>query len=474
MPEGRRRGPGARAGAGASPAGPQAFADPPRPIAAGARRTAGQPGRSAGSRLTSGAARRRAAGRGAPRGGRGTGRATWRRAPPPVRDGLRARPAGPALVAAAAPAWRSSARIICDCAAFSRGRLASSTARRSAKSSVCAAAARSAASWPAISRASARAASSAPDCAMPARWPSIAPSRASSAARPASRWPCSSVSCSAMAAKGCATLPSPSTARSAARPAATSPLRPLQRLEPDPEAVEHGPRVAPLDLGELRLQRREPGEDRLGRRVLLGVEPGELLGDLGEGVLRRLVEPGLHRVEPRGEAVERRPGVAPLDLGEPRLQRRQPGEDRLGRGVLLGVKAGELLGNLREGVLRRLVEPGLQRVEPGGEAVERRLRAGDLGRELGETGFERREPGQDGLGGGVLLGVEPGELLGDLGEGVLRRLVEPGLHRLEPRGEAVEHRPRVARLPARRAAPPAARAGRGPSRSSRPSGRRAG
>ena len=53
--------------------------------------------------------------------------------------------------------------------------------------------------------------------------PSIAASRASTAASAASFWAWSRVSCSAMAAKGCATLPSPRTARSAARPAATSP-----------------------------------------------------------------------------------------------------------------------------------------------------------------------------------------------------------------------------------------------------------
>ena len=177
---------------------------------------------------------------------------------------------------AAAPAWRSSARIICDCAAFSRGRLASSTARRSAKSSVCAAAARSSASWSAISRASARAAASAspaPAAARPSR--RAAPRAARAAPRPPRGGVLLGVEPGELLGDGGEGLRHVAVAehraqrREARRHLA---LGPVQRLEPHREVVERGAGSASASaatcgasasqLGELRLERRQPGEDR--------------------------------------------------------------------------------------------------------------------------------------------------------------------------------------------------------------------
>ena len=177
-------------------------------------------------------------------------------------------------------------------------------------------------------------------------------------------------------------------------------------------------RVAAVDLGKLGFQRREAGEHRLHRRVLLGVEPGQLLGDLRERSLARRLE----RREPGGEAVERALRIAARELGEFRLQRREAGEHRLHRRILLGVEPGQLLGDLRErGFARRLerrepvAERGPDRVqrldprlEPFGEALDLRLRVA-----RGEPGLERADPAGELFGQRLLLGVQPGELLAE-------------------------------------------------------------
>ena len=300
-------------------------------------------------------------------------------------------------------------------------------------------------------------------------------------------------------------------------------------------------------LGELRLQRREPREDRLDGGVLLGIEPGQLLGDLRKGVLRRRVEPAPACASSRAA----KPSSAALriarsrQLGELRLQRREPGEDRLDGRVLLGIEPGQLLGDLRKGVLHRRVEPRLHApraapAKPSSAALGRRSRASSSassrlqrrqpredrlgrarpsGRRAGsaarrspqrgsppasssracmrlaaarrsrrappcgsraasssaEPRLQRREPGEDRLDGGVLLGVEPGELPEISAKGFSAGASSRDCRRLEPRREAVERRLAgrgVCR--ARRAWPPAARAGRRPSRRWCPSGHRAG
>ena len=261
---------------------------------------------------------------------------------------------------------------------------------------------------------------------------------------------------------------------------------------------------------------------RLHGGVLLGVEPGELVGNLRERALARGLEglqPRLHTLEAGGEAIEQRRRIEPvepaLDRIDLRLERTEPGEDGLHRGILLAVEPGELVRDLREGVLaRRLqrsdpvgerggaglrggpeaVEPAFQPgkccrgiaglhlarqpVEPVGErlrkgrpvgldrrdaGVERPGRAGGAahvvqhagglggaraqGRELllqtrkrrgtgrgrgldaGDPRLERAELLEHDLHGGVLLGVEPGELVGNLAEGIALR----GLERTQPR-----------------------------------------
>ncbi len=225
-----------------------------------------------------------------------------------------------------------------------------------------------------------------------------------------------------------------------------------QALEPDLDRGQRRLRVAgregALEVDEPSLDRREPREDRLDGGVLLGVEAGELAGDLRHRALAVLQRP-----EPVAEAIEagldrgqRRLRVASRQLGEPGLQRREPREDRLDRGVLLGVELRQLPGDLRDGALAVLQrpEPVAKAFEAGLDAGQRRLRV--AGRQLGQPGLQRREPREDRLDGGVLLGIEPGQLPGDLGEGVLGALDrrEPALQRLQPLGEAVEKRARVA------------------------------
>ena len=169
--------------------------------------------------------------------------------------------------------------------------------------------------------------------------------------------------------------PPPLLASSAAPRAAARSRRapPVDRPRPGPPALVTCERQ-PLDLGELRLQGRQPGEHRLDRGVLLGVEPGQLLADLPKGFSSaRRREAALRSASSRApKPLERAPRVASSSTSASFASSgRQPGEHRLGRGVLLRVEPGQLLGDLREGVLRRRVEAGLQRVEAGGEAVER-------------------------------------------------------------------------------------------------------
>ena len=151
------------------------------------------------------------------------------------------------------------------------------------------------------------------------------------------------------------------------------------------------------------------------------------------GLQRRdpVLELGLQARDPGG-------GVAGLDperqLAEAGLQRLQPGEHRLDRGILAGMEPGELLGHLgqRVGGLQRR-DPGLQRgaglVDAGGEPVE-----GGGGVAGGEALLQRGDPGEHGLGHRILLGVEPGQAVGELGHGILGRRLQPGDARLQRRG----------------------------------------
>ena len=256
-----------------------------------------------------------------------------------------------------------------------------------------------------------------------------------------------------------------------------------------PSRAACGSRVS--DLGELRLQRREPGEDRLDGGVLLGIEPGELLGDLREGVLGRLQcrdlarQPGLggricglcrrkplHKPVERGFRVlcrqralqHREPRQRAVDLGNPRLDRRQPPQHRLHARVLLGVEPGQLLGDLPErgaagGGILEGGEAGLQRsthvIEPPREplgqrrGILRRLRLLEP-----RHAFHRR------LGEGVLLGVQSREPFGQHRHRALARGLEGGeadlerrrvrdlarTHLVEPRLEPLEQRARLGRL----------------------------
>ena len=239
-------------------------------------------------------------------------------------------------------------------------------------------------------------------------------------------------------------------------------------LEPFGEAVEKRGRIRPgealVEFHEPRLQRLQPGEDGLHRRILLGIEPGQLVRDLGEGVFLGLQrgQPALqrtaHRFQPLGEAGEgdRRvlSGEAAVDFAQAGLQRLEPGEDRLHRRVLLGIEAGQLVGDVGEGILARGLQLGdaaFQRaahgLQPLGETVEERgrIRPGEAAVEVGEAGLQRLQPGEHRLDRGVLLRIEAGQLVGDVGEGAVLGLDlgKAALHRVQPLGEAVEERPGV-------------------------------
>ena len=225
-------------------------------------------------------------------------------------------------------------------------------------------------------------------------------------------------------------------------------------------------------LGELRLQRRQPGEDRLDRGVLLGVEPGQLLGDLGERVLRRPRSSATRPCTASSRSAKRSSAAAGRGASisaELRLQRRQPGEAPSRPWRPSGRRAGSAARRSpRTGSPPASIAATRPCTASSRSAKRSRAApAGERGLELGELRLQRREPGEDRLDGRVLLGVEPGQLLGDLRERVLRRRVERrALHRVEPLGEAVER----GAGRGRRGRPRARRCGRPAPRPARPSG----
>ena len=224
-------------------------------------------------------------------------------------------------------------------------------------------------------------------------------------------------------------------------------LRPFERphpalhgLQPLGEAIERPLRI---DLGEPRLQRRQPRHQRLHRRILLREDPGQPLGDLRHRVLRPFERPhpALHGLQPLGEAIER---ALRVDLGEPCLQGRQPRHQRLHRRILLREDPGQSLADLRHRVIRPFERPhpALHGLQPLGEAIERALRV-----DLGEPCLQRRQPRHQRLDRGVLLAVEVGQPLGNLGRrpaGAFERR-HPARDPFQPLGEAVQRPLRIGR-----------------------------
>ena len=191
-----------------------------------------------------------------------------------------------------------------------------------------------------------------------------------------------------------------------------------------------------LQRGEPRLQRRQPGAQRLGA----GLERRHLPGEPGERrrVLRQRLQPGDLRGKRRHATVG--------------LERRDPGDERLGQRLLLGVQAGQLLDERRDPAAGGQLRPRRRLLVR--ERREPRLEAGDRGRaglEPGEPGLERPEPGDERLGSHLAALLQRRQPLGEVGAGELR--LEAGdrrrlrrLQPVEPLGKAGEQRPRLGRL----------------------------
>ena len=172
-----------------------------------------------------------------------------------------------------------------------------------------------------------------------------------------------------------------------------------QRLEP---RLEPGERLAgrlAFEPGEPRLDRREPPEHRLRRRVLLRVQPRQLLEQrrLRRAVVaaRRRCRPGaLQRPEPLAEPLEeaaRLGGVADLlEHAHAVAQLVEPGKRGLDRGVLVADEPEELPGGRLQPLLRAAgaLEPPR---EVGLAALERREAQLQPVRRLG-LGKSRRRP----------------------------------------------------------------------------------
>ena len=234
--------------------------------------------------------------------------------------------------------------------------------------------------------------------------------------------------------------------------------RRLRRLEPDGQRRQRRGRIGDGGgLGRLQpgLERLQAVEHRRERRVLLGVQPGQLLAELGHRALARCLE----RPDAGGERRQRRPGVAAGGLG---LERVEPGEQALGEGLLLRVQPAQPLGELghRPGLGLQPGERRLGRALRGGERLEpgrepRHRLAGSRALELRQPRLERTEPAQGRLGRRVLLGVQRSQLLDDRRHVALRR--QPGeaaverrrggrlgaLERVEPLAEPVEQAARL-------------------------------
>ena len=249
-------------------------------------------------------------------------------------------------------------------------------------------------------------------------------------------------------------------------------LAPVHRIEPCGQAA--------LDPGKPRLERAEPGEHRLHRRILLGVERGELFGDLGERVRGRIFQRGNPVLEGSlARGMKRPEALQPLGEGREQplrahldhvlLDRLDPSGNPLDHLRLLGPEGCKCIA---EG--RHPPEPGLQFGQRAAGLDLIFLKCGELGLEAGEHGIaagtaaldlaqpplDRAKPVEQRFDGIVLLGIEPGELLGDLREGIHRRGLEHGhapldgrrrrgmgaLHLVEPRREPVDEAARFREL----------------------------
>ena len=239
-------------------------------------------------------------------------------------------------------------------------------------------------------------------------------------------------------------------------------------------------RVARRQLG---FERREPGEQPLGQRGLLSVEPAQPLGQFrhrpGGVALQRgerrldgalgVAEPVEPPLEP-GQRLGRRRALEPA---EPALHRREPGEHRRHRRVLLGMQPAQLLQQRR--LLRRPGLPGargqrrlggrlrrglgcglgaLQSRQPLAQPLEQAARLGGVADLLqrAHPAAQLVEPGERGLQRGVLVADQPQQLAGGrlqplLGAaGAVEPRREAGLALLERREaqlEPVRHRREV-------------------------------
>jgi hypothetical protein len=151
------------------------------------------------------------------------------------------------------------------------------------------------------------------------------------------------------------------------------------RLEPLGEALDQALRVEArhpaLDLAELGLERRQPREDGLDGGLLLGVEPCQPLGELGErcGALGGAGLGGLERSKPVAQPVEERAGLGHV---ADRLERLQPGAQLVEAGER-GLERGVLVAHEVEQRARH----SLQLLGAAG--------LGELGEPLGEVGLDR-------------------------------------------------------------------------------------
>ena len=253
-----------------------------------------------------------------------------------------------------------------------------------------------------------------------------------------------------------------------------------------------------IAAGQSFLQRRQPRHQGLDQGFLLGMEPTQALGDLGDragagrdfGLERReialagvlgLAQRLEARFQPRLRLARRalargfRRAIA-FELGQPRLDRREPRQHRRDAGVLLGIEPAELFGHggqrggqwghpgrrlglgpgsqsgdpfLNRRRRRRLRGPRL--VDPRLQPFEEPARLGEIAHllERAQPGAQLVEPGERGLERGVLVADQPDQRAGHGLQPVLGRArrrqrldprLEPGLDLVEPQFDAPHHR----------------------------------